>query len=111
MGPFEKHVFVCSTGPICPVDADAKGLHARLKQLVSESGLSSRIRINNAGCFDQCGHGPMIVVYPENVWYGGVQLQDADEIFHEHLVGQRPVERLLYRPAKPGGNKVKQKPG
>ena len=108
---FEKHVFICTTGPICPVDADAKGLHGRLKQLVNDAGLSSRIRVNNAGCFGQCGHGPLIVVYPENVWYAGVRPDDADQIFNEHLVGNRPVERLRYHPAGPGGNKIKQKAG
>ena len=111
MGPYEKHVFVCTTGAVCPVDADTKGLHSRLKQLVKDAGLACRIRVNNAGCFDQCGHGPMVVVYPEDVWYARVQPGDVDAIFSEHLVGGRPVERLRYHPAEPGGNKIKQTPG
>jgi (2Fe-2S) ferredoxin len=48
----------------------------------------------------------MIVVYPEDIWYCGVTLADADEIFREHLVGGHPVQRLLYRPEKPGANKI-----
>ena len=58
---------------------------------------------------DQCGNGPMIVVYPENVWYCHVRVEDADVIFEEHLVGGRPVERLIYRPLKPGANKICQR--
>jgi (2Fe-2S) ferredoxin len=53
-----------------------------------------RVRINKSGCLDQCEHGPTVVVYPEAVWYGNVQPEDAAEIVEEHLVGGRPVERL-----------------
>ncbi len=105
MGPFERHVFVCTTGSTCPLDGSGE-VHARLKQLVKDAGMNIRIRVNNSGCMDQCGHGPMVVVYPENVWYCRVKLEDADRIFHEHLVGGRPVEELLYHPAQPGPNKI-----
>ena len=106
MGPFQKHVFVCTTGSTCPVEGNSLDVHARLKELVKKAGLKTDIRINNSGCMDQCGNGPMIVVYPENVWYCHVRLEDADAIFEEHLVGGRPVERLIYRPLKPGANKI-----
>jgi (2Fe-2S) ferredoxin len=107
MGPFQKHVFVCTSGSWCPkVDGDSCAVHARLKQLVKEAGLKVVIRVNNSGCMDQCGNGPMVVVYPENVWYCHVTVHDADEIFHQHLVGGRPVERLLYHPIQPGPNKI-----
>ncbi len=106
MGPFEKHVFVCTGGKVCPENGVSVAVHARLKELVKEAGLSSSIRINNAGCMDQCGNGPMVVVYPECVWYCGVKPEDADAIFREHLVGGRPVERLIYHPLRPGANKV-----
>jgi (2Fe-2S) ferredoxin len=46
-----------------------------------------------------------VVVYPEGVWYHGVQLSDAEAIVREHLIGGRPVERLLYR-NRPGKNKL-----
>ncbi len=106
MGPFVKHVFVCTSGSVCPVDTDSVSVHARLKQLVKAAGLSDTIRVNHSGCLDQCGHGPMIAVYPENVWYCHVSADDAEEIFREHLAGGRPVERLIYRPLKPGANKL-----
>ncbi len=112
MSPFEKHVFVCSRGKACPVDGPAVEIHTRLKDLVAQAGLNTRIRINHAGCMDQCGHGPVVVVYPENVWYAGLKLEDAEIIFTEHLVGGRPVERLIYRPDHPGSNKTaKYAPG
>jgi (2Fe-2S) ferredoxin len=69
-------------------------LHTRLQQLSREAGLGERVRINKSGCLDQCEHGPTVVVYPEAVWYGNVQPEDAAEIVQEHLIGGRPVERL-----------------
>ena len=105
MVPFEKHVFVCTGGKVCPVEGGSAGVHARLKELVQRAGLDSSIRINHAGCMSQCGNGPMVVVYPDNIWYCGVKLEDADAIFTEHLVGGTPVERLIYHPLQPGANK------
>jgi (2Fe-2S) ferredoxin len=103
---WEKHVFICTSGQYCPlVDGDGMGVHARLKALVKESGLSDRVRVNHSGCLDQCGHGPMVVVYPEGIWYHGVQPSDAEAIVREHLIGGHPVERLLYR-NHPGKNKL-----
>jgi (2Fe-2S) ferredoxin len=103
---WEKHVFVCTSGSWCPaVDGDGVGVHARLKELVKQSGLGERVRVNHAGCFDQCGHGPMVVVYPENVWYAHVTPEDAEEIVTAHLAGGEPVERLRYR-ATPGKHKL-----
>jgi (2Fe-2S) ferredoxin len=103
---WEKHVFVCTSGDWCPhVDGDGLGVHARMKRLVAETGLKGRVRVNHSGCLDQCGNGPMVVVYPEAVWYWGVQVEDVEEIVREHLAGGRPVERLRYRNT-PGKHKL-----
>ena len=102
VGTYRKHVFICTYGPYCGFDGDTEGLLSRLKQRVAEAGLSNEIRINRAGCLNQCGHGPNVVVYPDDVWYYGVQAEDADELFEEHIVGDRPVDRL--RSLLPPGN-------
>lgn len=103
---FERHVFICTSGDWCAQrDGDGLGVHARFKKLVAQAGLQGRVRVNHAGCLDQCGHGPMVVVYPDNVWYWGVEPADVDEIVSEHLVGGRPVQRLVYRNT-PGKNKL-----
>lgn len=97
---FERHVFVCHNtrpegAPRVSCTADGKSdLHAALQQQVRAAGLGRRVRINKSGCLDQCEHGPMMVVYPEAVWYGNVRPEDAAEIVEEHLVSGRPVERL-----------------
>ena len=92
---FKKHVFVCVSGKTCP----NQGSEAVLKELrreISELGLKKQIRINKAGCFDQCGNGPMVVVYPDAVWYAHVTPDDCKEIVQSHLLENKPVERLLY---------------
>ena len=83
MPAFERHVFVCHNSrpagaprPSCTADG-VSALHAELQQRVKAAGLAGRVRINKAGCLDQCEHGPTVVVYPEAVWYGHVQPEDA----------------------------------
>lgn len=46
-------------------------------------------------CLGPCGSGPVVVVHPDNVWYGPVTEADVEEIFDSHLAGGRPVERLM----------------
>jgi (2Fe-2S) ferredoxin len=111
MPVFDRHVFVCTRGEWCPsVDGDGIGVHAALKQAVRDAGLSPTVRVNHAGCFSQCGNGPMAVVYPDGVWYAALTPGDAEEIVREHLVGGRPVERLRYDPAEPGAHKLERAP-
>ena len=56
------------------------------------------VRVNKAGCLDRCAGGPVAVVYPEGTWYTYVDKHDIDEIVDSHLIGGKPVERLLLAP-------------
>lgn len=107
MGQYEQHVFVCTSGETCPEQGDTEKFVKILRERARQVGRPSDVRINKAGCFSQCGHGPMIVVYPENVWYGGVQQSDLEEIVQSHILGGTPVERLRYEPGVKGANKKK----
>ena len=71
-------------------------MQAYAKKRIKELGLngSGKVRINKAGCMDRCDEGPVMVVYPEEVWYTYVDKHDIDEIIDEHLVNGRVVERL-----------------
>lgn len=104
MGQYQKHVFVCTSGKTCPTQ-DAKEVFTALRTAVVDAGLKDRVRVNHAGCLGQCGHGPMVVVYPEDIWYHAVRPDDAAQIVGEHLNAGRPVERLRYV-APPGDNKL-----
>ena len=109
MGQYQKHVFVCTTGGTCPTQGDTEGFVKEMRAAISKAGLHTAIRVNKSGCFSQCGNGPMVVVYPEDVWYAGVRAEDLEEIVQSHLLGGKPVERLVYRPGKTGPNVIVQK--
>ena len=106
MGQYEKHVFVCTSGEDCPVRGDVEGMVKTLRGEAVKAGMKESVRVNKAGCFSQCGHGPMMVVYPENVWYAGVKESDVAEIFESHIKNGKPVERLVYAPGVKGANKT-----
>jgi (2Fe-2S) ferredoxin len=103
MGQYRHHVFVCTSGKTCPRQGSVD-VHAAMKKAVKESGLKRTVRVNHAGCMNQCGHGPMVVVYPADVWYARVTPEGGRRIVAEHLAGGRPVERYRYH-APPGDNK------
>jgi (2Fe-2S) ferredoxin len=100
MNPFERHVFVCENerDPDNPKGCcSRKGssqIRDRLKLLTYDAGLKGRVRINSAGCLGHCASGVTVVVYPEAIWYGKVTLDDVEELFREHILEGRPVERL-----------------
>ena len=73
----------------------SEALQKAFKKALAERGINRRIRANKSGCLDQCERGPTVVVYPEGIWYGRVTLDDVDEIVDAHIVGGRPVARLL----------------
>ena len=68
-------------------------MKSKVKQLKLNG--SGKVRINRAGCLDRCGEGPLMVVYPEAVWYTFVDNEDIDEIIESHLVHGKVVERLV----------------
>ena len=100
MSYYQKHVFFCTNqredGAACCANHDAQAMRdyakARIKQLHLDG--KDKLRINSAGCLDRCNEGPVIVVYPEGVWYTYVDKSDIDEIIDEHLCHGRIVERL-----------------
>lgn len=101
MPKFEHHIFICTNQrdeghPRGSCDPKASGeLHKLFKTAVAVRGLRGKVRANKAGCLDQCEHGPNVVVYPEGIWYGNVTPADVDEIIDSHIVGGKPVERLI----------------
>jgi (2Fe-2S) ferredoxin len=100
MSHYSHHLFFClnrrDDGRACCADHDAERLQAYAKQRIKSLGLTGegKVRVNKAGCLDRCELGPVLVVYPEAVWYTYVDEKDIDEIIDSHVVGGRPVERL-----------------
>lgn len=100
MSYYQKHVFFCvnqrEPGFACCNNHNATEARAYVKRKMKELNLTGegKFRINTAGCMDRCEEGPVMVVYPEGVWYTYVDHHDLDEIIEEHLLHGRVVERL-----------------
>jgi (2Fe-2S) ferredoxin len=101
MPSFQRHVFVCVNERApdhprgCCKARGGEAVRTRLKRELTARGLKDAVRANNAGCLDQCEHGVTVVVYPEQVWYGGVTAGDVAEIVERHLIGGEYVTRLM----------------
>jgi (2Fe-2S) ferredoxin len=97
---FKHHVFFClnqrEDPRECCANHQAQEAFKHCKAKVEENNLSGAgvVRINQPGCLDRCAGGPVMVVYPEAVWYTYVDHSDIDEIIESHLMNGKVVERL-----------------
>ena len=100
MSHFKHHVFFCcnqrAEGESCCNNHGAVAAQTYAKDRITQLKLKGKgkIRINKAGCMDRCDEGPVLVVYPEGIWYQYVDTTDIEEIIQEHLVHGRIVNRL-----------------
>lgn len=101
---FRLHVFMCTNRR---PDGNRRGscaargaepLRDYLKARTKELGLVDGVRINSAGCLDRCELGPVMVIYPEGIWYSFHTHEDIDEILDTHLLKGGRVERLMLQP-------------
>ena len=101
---YERHIFFClnerKNGEECCAQHHPQKAFDRCKSQVKAAGLSGpgQVRVNKAGCLDRCAAGPVVVIYPEAVWYTYVDEDDIDEIVESHLKNGKIVERLLTPP-------------
>jgi (2Fe-2S) ferredoxin len=102
MMKYTKHVFICTneradkSKKSC---GEAHGLELvqAFKKQIKDKDLNVEIRAQKAGCLDVCDFGPALVVYPEGVFYGAIGVDDVTEIVEQHLVGNKPIERLTLK--------------
>jgi NADH-quinone oxidoreductase subunit F len=90
-----KYVSVCAgtgcRGGGCLAVADA------VKKAIADQGLTQRLPVRLTGCHGFCERGPLVVIYPEKIFYQRVKPTDAKEIILKSAMGGEVVERLLYR--------------
>lgn len=94
-----KFVFVCINDrpeehprPSC-LRRNSAGVFDALREYTGQRGLID-VKIVATGCLEPCMVGPTMYVAPDDVWYGGVTVEDIPQIVEEHLVEDRPVEFL-----------------
>jgi sirohydrochlorin cobaltochelatase len=95
------HVLVCKH-KTC-LRQGGKASARALKRALKEHDLAGRVMVTKVNCLDQCGRGPMMVVYPDGVWYGGVDAEAARRIAAEHLCEGRAVEERVLRDMRGDG--------
>ena len=96
----EYHVFVCTSSRINGTQKgychsnDSTEIVTNFMEAIEENGISDKVIVSNTGCFGLCNEGPIVVIYPEGVWYGKVSPDDVEEIVESHLVNGEVVKRL-----------------
>ena len=101
MPRFTSHIFVCCNRrpeghPRGCCDPDgSEALRNAFKAEVKRRGLGPTVRANSAGCLDQCELGPTVAIYPQQIWYGGVSIDDVGRIVEETVVAGKVLEDLL----------------
>lgn len=101
MPPPRLHLLVCSNRrppggrPACGNRGANDILQALTAGVAVRPQLRASVRVTACDCLGPCFDGPNLVVYPDATWYGGVTVADIDEILDDHIVGGRPVARLM----------------
>ena len=98
MEPYARHVLVCVCG-FCSPNREGRALYAILARLLEREGLlfgPRRVKRGETPCLGVCMGGPIVVVYPEGVWYAGVTLALLERIVVEHLRDGRVVEEAVF---------------
>jgi sirohydrochlorin cobaltochelatase len=91
--PLTKHVLVCGNADCA--ERGSIALIASMRRAVRKGHRDLDIRVTRTGCMGRCGEGPTVAVYPDGIWYRGVQVEDASELVEEHLFHDRLVSRLV----------------
>jgi (2Fe-2S) ferredoxin len=103
---YDKHIFICTNqrtaGATRLSCGEAHGMEIvdAFKRQLKDKNLPIKVRAQKSGCLDICDYGQTVVIYPEGVFYVGVELSDVEEIISEHIVHDRPVKRLVLDKAK-----------
>lgn len=100
MKPYKNHIFVC-TGKTCS-SKGSENILKKLREKIDEDGLTG-IKTSKGGCFGVCKETeekgklcPVVVVYPDGIWYERVDTGNIVEIVDEHIKNGRVVERLFH---------------
>ena len=103
MEPFRHHIFVCTQEkpegvPCCPTSGSMSVLGALHRELGAQE-LSGDVQVSSCGCLGLCDEGPIMVAYPEGVWYRKLKPEDVPEIVSSHLRDGKVVSRLQWNDA------------
>ncbi len=100
MNPYGLHLLVCGQGTCAPAQA-AQDVHRQLGELNRRYGLNTlsnphRVKCTMCDCLGVCSGGPVLAVYPDGIWYRGLDSQAVERIYQEHVLLGRPVEEFIF---------------
>ena len=98
MEPYSRHIIVC-TGGFCSPDRSGRALYSQLASLLERENLlfgPARVKRGETPCLGVCSGGPIVVVYPEGIWYGGVTPELLERIVVDHLKNGKVVEDAVF---------------
>ncbi len=99
MPAFECHLFAAATNatrttPRLLRSRGSRSAPGQIQDRTQEAETGSPLSSEHAGCLDQCESGPVVVLYPQAIWYGGVTPDDVERILDETVIGGRVIEEL-----------------
>lgn len=98
MEAYSRHVIVC-TGNFCSPERRGRQLYSQLAELLQREDLlfgPDRVKRGETPCLGVCADGPIVVVYPEGIWYHRVTATLLERIVVEHLKHGNPVEEAIF---------------
>jgi len=97
---FDFHIFICQNQRPeghergCCLSNGSDKLLNHMKARLKELGVKN-LRVNKAGCMDQCEKGPAMVIYPQGAWYSPKSIEDIEEIIQLHILSKKEATTLL----------------
>ncbi|HCL89920.1 MAG TPA: NADH-quinone oxidoreductase subunit NuoF [Candidatus Atribacteria bacterium] len=95
---FRTHILLCYGGAC--ISSGSESVKEAMEEEITKAELQNEVEIVTTGCMGTCELGPIMVVYPEGIFYQKVKPEDAKEIVQEHLLKGRVVKRLFYKKPK-----------
>ena len=102
---YDKHIFICINERELENRKKSCGKYGNdirlvFKEQLKKNNLKIKIRVNKSGCLSLCSIGPIVVIYPDGIWYTRVSHLDVPEIINTSIVGDGIIERLVYKKNK-----------